>query len=92
MDLQQARRAIDAVDRELVPLLEKRMEISAAIAQYKQQHDLPILDQSREQEKIAEVEALSREETAPLIGELYRKIMELSRKYQKQIMEKESGQ
>ena len=89
MDLNELREAIDAVDRELVALLEKRLDMAAAIAAYKKAHSLPVLDRTREAAKVEAVRAQCRPETADLIGELYGPIMAASRAYETRLMEEE---
>ncbi len=82
MDLNELRARIDAVDRELVTLLEKRMDISAAIGDYKRAHGLAVLDPGREAQKTEAIRTLCRPETADLIAGLYGPIMAASRAYQ----------
>ncbi len=41
-DLEDYRKELDALDRELVALFEKRMQLSQSIGNYKRAHDLPI--------------------------------------------------
>ncbi len=91
MDLNELRKKIDAVDRELVALLEKRLDVAAAIAAYKRAHGLPVLDRSREAEKVEAVRAQCRRSTADLIGDLYGPIMAASRAYEDRLMEEEDG-
>ena len=91
MDLTELRREIDAVDRQLVALLERRLDVSAAIAGYKREKGLPVLDASREAEKLAAVRALCRPETGELIAGLYGPIMAASRTWQTRCMEEENG-
>lgn len=91
MDLNELRKEIDAVDRELIALLEKRLDVAAAIAAYKKAHGLPVLDRSREAAKIESVRAQCRRSTADLIGDLYGPIMAASRSYQTRLMEEEDG-
>lgn len=47
--LEEYRTQLDEIDQELCKLFEKRMHIVKSIAQYKQEHSLPIEDLSREQ-------------------------------------------
>lgn len=89
MDLQQLRREIDQVDRDLVVLLEQRLDIAAAIGQVKKDQGLPVLDAGREQAKIREIQAMCRPETAPLLGELFRSVIRISRTYEAQRSEEE---
>ena len=49
MDLDELRELIDEIDKELVPLLESRMNVSAMIAGYKRKNSLPISDPLREE-------------------------------------------
>jgi len=48
LDLDAARREIDAVDAELAALFERRMAAVLAVAEYKRAHGLPIYDAARE--------------------------------------------
>ena len=85
MDLKELRKEIDAVDREIVALFEKRMEISERIAEYKQQAGLPVRDETREAEKIAQVQNLTRTDFGRKhIEELYTLLFALSRKLQEE--------
>ena len=87
MDLKEIRSNIDAIDAELVVLFEKRMRLSAQVAEYKIKNNLPVLSQKREDEIVAAVREKT-PEIADYSEELYRTIFELSRKYQHRLMEK----
>ena len=91
MDLTQLREQIDGVDAELVALLEKRFDVAAAIADYKQAHGLPVLDAGRETAKIEAVKARCRPGTAELIGGLYDSIIAATRAYETSRMEGSHG-
>ena len=52
MNLNDYRMEIDALDKEIVALIEKRMDVSKAISEYKYKNNLPILDENREAELI----------------------------------------
>ena len=85
MNLKELRKEIDAVDREIVALFEKRMEISERIAACKQSTGTPIRDEAREAEKIAQVQSLTHTPfNREHIGELYTLLMALSRKLQEE--------
>ncbi len=88
MDLSDYRKEIDAVDRKLVELFIRRMEIASSIAEYKREHGIQILDSSREQEKLDAVSRQAGEAMAPYIRELFSRTMEVSRNYQSGIMER----
>ena len=55
MELSEIRNKIDAVDDQLLKLFLKRMELSEAVAAYKNEHKLPILNRAREREILAKV-------------------------------------
>ena len=46
--LQKARKKINEIDAEMAKLFCERMEASATVAEYKQEHGLPIFDAERE--------------------------------------------
>ena len=47
--LQEARKIINEVDAEMADLFVKRMKAAEMVAQYKQEHAMPILDAAREE-------------------------------------------
>ena len=55
MELSEIRTKIDAVDDQLLKLFLERMELSEAVAAYKNEHKLPILNKTREREILAKV-------------------------------------
>ncbi|MCD2138500.1 chorismate mutase [Salinicoccus halitifaciens] len=80
---EELRREIDEIDRELMRLFEKRMQVSEEIAQYKYSHDIAVFDSSREKEVIAKNVSLIEKQELKLYGELFIKnLMGLSRKHQ----------
>ena len=82
-DLNELRREIDGIDRELVKLFEKRMEVSAQIGAYKASRGMPVLDAAREEEKLAAVRALaSSGKNADYVEQLFRDIFVISRSAQ----------
>ena len=89
MELTELRQTIDGIDRELVALLERRMDVAAGIAAWKQQAGRPVLDAAREAEKLDAVGALCRPETSCLIQNVFRAVMAASRAYQAARMEDE---
>ena len=82
MDISELRTQIDAVDRELVELFKKRMNIAADVAEYKRQNNMKVLDASRERALLAKVSELSGEEFEEYTRVLYSSILDLSRSYQ----------
>ncbi len=82
MDLNELRQKIDDVDRELLPLFLKRMDLSREIAREKSRTGLPVQDRARERRILASVTEQSGEngEYARL---LYSDILEFSRSCQR---------
>lgn len=87
MELNDLRLQIDEIDRSLIALLEKRMDVATAVADYKLAHGLPVLDTAREQEKYASIRAQSRPETAEYIVRIFTSILAESRSCQHTRME-----
>ena len=83
MDLKQCRETIDIIDNQIVALFKQRMETVVAIAAYKREHNLPILNAGREQEVLERISKAAGEELAPYARELFKKLFELSKEYQK---------
>ena len=54
IDLSESRKEIDEIDRQLVELFERRMKVSADVAEYKKRTGMPVLDQGRERAKKSE--------------------------------------
>ena len=82
MELKDLREEIDQIDAQLVQLFSKRMAISAQVAAYKKEHNMPIYVPSREQDILDSIDTKVAPEIAPYTKELYCKIFELSRSYQ----------
>ncbi|MBQ5866553.1 MAG: chorismate mutase [Oscillospiraceae bacterium] len=82
MELKDLREEIDQIDDQLVQLFSKRMAISAQVAAYKKEHNMPIFVSSREQDILDSIDTKVAPEIAPYTKELYCKIFELSRCYQ----------
>ncbi len=82
MELNELRSRIDAIDDELVHLFGARMEVAAQIADFKKENRLPILQPSREREKLQDVAKKAGPEMANYTRVLYSMLFELSRSYQ----------
>ena len=82
MELKDYRDQIDQIDDEIVRLFQQRMDVAAQIAAYKKEHDLPIMQASREREKLADLSGKTREELQSYLRVLYSLLFELSRTYQ----------
>jgi len=92
MDLTDYRKQIDEVDRALVELFLRRMDIAAGIAEFKKANGLPVLDSSREAAKLRNICESAPEEMREYLRELYSRIFELSRAHQAGILESPDGE
>lgn len=91
MDRQELRREIDDIDRQLVELFSKRMDLCAGIAQYKKEHGLPIFDPVRERQKLQDITDQTPDALKSYSPLLYSLIFELSRSYQNRLIGKTTG-
>ena len=82
MDIQKLRSQIDSIDKEVVNLFTRRMDIAAQIADYKKENGLPILVPAREREILRDVANMAGDGLANYTRVLYSMIFELSRSYQ----------
>ena len=85
MDITELREQIDGIDDQLVSLFGQRMAIAAQIADYKKEHNLPILVPGREREKLADVAKKAGADMANYTRVLYSMLFELSRSYQSKL-------
>ncbi len=82
-DLEEYRKEIDDIDRQLVELYERRMAVSEKVAAYKIGTGKRVLDPERERQKLASVEALTHNSfNRHGVKELFEQIMAMSRKKQ----------
>ena len=77
--IEELRKQIDALDNELIAILDARFDLTKAIGEEKKKIQKQVLDSSREQVILDKVASLASEEHAPYIQEIYKKIMEQSR-------------
>ena len=91
MKLEDYREKIDMVDEKLIALFAERMELSRAIAEYKKENGLPVLDALREKEKLDSAAEQSPKELREYTRRLYALLFELSRDYQRELIGKERG-
>ena len=86
MDINELRASIDDIDKELVELFKKRMNISAEVAEYKREHSMNVLDTSRERALLSKVSDMAGEDFADYSRILYSTILDISRSYQHKIL------
>lgn len=83
--LETYRTEIDALDEQLVALLEARLNIALKVAQYKQENNVPVLHQNREKEVIEKMENnLDNKAFGPHMADIFTQIMTTSKAVQKE--------
>lgn len=83
--LEVERQQIDAIDREIIRLFEKRTRTVEEVARVKLANQLPVLDASREQLVIEKVQSYLKDPLlADQVAALYAEIMRLSRQHQEE--------
>ena len=88
-NLELARMIIYEVDREIAVLWEKRMQAVKMVVEYKMEHQLPVFDGTREKEVIERNSSLIQDEQLKsYYVETLQMMMEISKKYQREIMER----
>ena len=83
VDLQESRKQIDEIDRQIVELFEKRMDVAANVADYKIATGKAVFDKEREEQKIDTLRHLAHSDfNNKCVAELFTQIMAMSRKFQ----------
>lgn len=77
--MKEKRALIDLIDKELIALLEKRFKLTKEIGRYKQEHNLPIENQTREAEILAKANNCIYQAE---ITQIYQQIFNQSKAYQ----------
>ena len=85
--LEKQRAEIDAIDREIVALFERRMQVVVDVARIKKENGIAILDANREKEVITKVQSYLKDATLKEeLAEAYETLMKVSKDYQKERM------
>ena len=86
-DLLILRDQIDTIDKQIVKLYEKRMNVCKEVAEYKIETGKKVFDKVREAEKIEKVKAMATTEfDKHAVQELFEQIMSISRKMQYRLL------
>ena len=89
-ELENLREKIDSIDKEMIALFEKRMDIVADIAAYKIKNNLPVLNQNREDIVVSKVKStVKNKDYADSAANLIKDIMEISKKFQQKLISKQ---
>ena len=87
MDLEECRREIDVLDRDLTKILERRMQVVAEVAAYKKAHHMEIYDPRRERQVLDKIDNLTvQKELSTYLRRIYQCIMDESKKYEREHM------
>lgn len=87
LDLQEIRKQLDRIDREIVSLFEERMKLSGDVAEFKIGTGKPVYDREREQQKIEAVTGMVEDKfQKQAVWELFTQMMTISRHFQYKLM------
>ena len=82
MNLEECRKEIDNIDKQLVELFTKRMDVAKEVAEYKKATGKSVYDAERERKLLEKVEENAGEKYGDYARRLYSSILDLSRTYQ----------
>ena len=89
-ELENLREKIDTIDKEMIALFEKRMDVVANIAAYKIKNNLPVLNQNREDIVVSKVKStVKNKDYSESAADLIKDIMEISKKFQQKLISKQ---
>jgi len=81
------RAQIDIIDQSMQNLFLERMQIVKGVALHKKENDITVFDKAREKEIIKKnVDKINNLELSNLYEEFYKKVIEISKKYQEGII------
>lgn len=86
MDLNELRQMINEIDSQIVPLFCQRMNVALEVAEYKKEHNIPVLDKNRERQLLEKISLMAGDEFDAYAISLYNTILEISRSYQHKII------
>ncbi len=82
MELQEYRAQLDQIDDQIAALFQRRMETVRQVADYKKEHNTPVLNAGRERDILYRVTGTCGEELQEYTKILFSTLLELSRDYQ----------
>lgn len=89
LDLDNCRKKIDEIDKEITRLFEERMNVVINVAKYKKANNLPIFHKDREDDVIRKnVGYLENKDYAETAEKFFTSMMEVSREFQSELIEK----
>ena len=85
-DIETLRKEINQLDDQLAAIFAQRMQTALAIAAYKKENNLPVLDRGREREILSRVTARCGDDLAVYTKMLFTTLFDLSRSYQQRYL------
>ena len=86
-NLKQCRKKLDAIDKKIIKLFEKRMAVIKHVANYKQQNNLPVLDKERENAMFERnLNRFTNQELKKYYGDILKAYTGVSKQYQQEII------
>ncbi len=90
LNLDKIREQINQTDSEIIELFRRRMDLCADVAQYKKDHNLPVLDASRERALLSKIADMAGEDLEKYAVTLYHTMLDVSKARQSSILSKSS--
>lgn len=85
--MEELRSQIDVIDETMQNLFLERMAVVKKVALYKKDNNLPVFDSSREEQIIKKnVDNIDNLDLTELYEEFYKKVIEVSKKYQEKVI------
>lgn len=84
--IEESRKKIDEIDKDIVRLFKERMETAANVAEYKKEKGIPVHDPARERQLLSKIAELSGNEYSDYGKVLYSTILSLSKSYQRALL------
>ncbi len=91
MDLNECREKINAIDDSMLKLFVERMQVARDVAQYKQEHHIPVSNPTREREILVRMAKAAGPDLGGYIQRLYTMLFEVSRAYQHELKQPNGG-
>lgn len=88
MNLEEIRTEIDALDKELLALFERRMDLCRDVALYKKEHNLPVFQPEREEKLLDKIEQAASPDRKHAARTLFSVILDISKQLQSRILAK----
>ena len=83
--LEEYRKEIAEIDKEIIALLDERFDICWEVGGYKKENGIPVLNAGVEEKKLDSIDTLASEDNAPYIREVFHEILKQSRKLQEEM-------